>query len=153
GNGGVELFGYPISEPLMQDGLKVQWFERARFEYHPELASKGTPVLLTQLGRVALEKSGAPVPPVADAKPAAGATAGAGGAQAAPAAQVTLNDYESYLLKAINGQRAGAGLQPVKLDAAITNLARSRSNDMATRNYFSHTTPEGAKFLDMLTER
>ncbi|EFO81114.1 sortase family protein [Oscillochloris trichoides DG-6] len=41
GNGGLATFGYPISEPFVetnpQDGqdYTVQYFERARFEYHP----------------------------------------------------------------------------------------------------------------------
>jgi DNA-binding beta-propeller fold protein YncE len=41
-NGGLERFGYPISEPYRevepetQQDYLVQWFERARFEYHPE---------------------------------------------------------------------------------------------------------------------
>jgi len=40
-NGGLSIFGYPITERLDQGGLQVQYFERARFEYHPEF--KGTP--------------------------------------------------------------------------------------------------------------
>ncbi len=50
-NGGLERFGYPISEEFVEDGLTVQYFERAKFEYHPEL--RGTPyeVQLTLLGR------------------------------------------------------------------------------------------------------
>jgi uncharacterized protein YkwD len=68
-------------------------------------------------------------------------------------AQPSLTDKESYLLKAINDQRTAAGLQTVKLSSALTDLARSRSNDMATRNYFSHTTPEGTNFLSMLGDR
>jgi hypothetical protein len=40
-NGGLAIFGYPISEPFQQqleDGktYTVQYFERARFELHPE---------------------------------------------------------------------------------------------------------------------
>jgi len=49
--GGVMTFGYPISEPFTQDGLVVQYFERARFEHHPQ--HRGTPyeVLISLLGR------------------------------------------------------------------------------------------------------
>ena len=38
--GGTMSFGYPISEPFIDPhtGLSVQYFERARFEYHPEHA-------------------------------------------------------------------------------------------------------------------
>ena len=35
--GGLAIFGYPISEPLEENGRLVQYFERNRFELHPEL--------------------------------------------------------------------------------------------------------------------
>lgn len=38
--GGVEVFGYPITEQRMEDGRWVQYFERARFEDHPEIPPK-----------------------------------------------------------------------------------------------------------------
>ena len=51
----LALFGYPLSEPAMErnqagDTVLTQWFERARFEYHPD---KPDPykVLLGLLGR------------------------------------------------------------------------------------------------------
>ncbi|GAC1546672.1 MAG: hypothetical protein NVS2B7_21970 [Herpetosiphon sp.] len=53
----LALFGFPVSEPQvevsMTDGQSyvTQWFERARFEYHPELAGTPNEVLLGLLGR------------------------------------------------------------------------------------------------------
>lgn len=38
--GGVGVFGYPITEQRWEDGRWVQYFERARFEDHPEVAKK-----------------------------------------------------------------------------------------------------------------
>jgi hypothetical protein len=41
-NGGLDLFGYPVTEPYQEidpgtgRSYTVQWFERERFEYHPE---------------------------------------------------------------------------------------------------------------------
>src|SRR6185503_10359596 len=35
-HGGVLIFGYPLSEEIVDDGRIVQYFERARFEYHSE---------------------------------------------------------------------------------------------------------------------
>ncbi|CAA9562431.1 MAG: hypothetical protein AVDCRST_MAG88-1610 [uncultured Thermomicrobiales bacterium] len=54
-NGGLRQFGYPISEAFeerLEDGqvYRVQYFERARFEYHPENAPPFD-VLLGQFGR------------------------------------------------------------------------------------------------------
>ncbi len=34
--GGLEIFGYPITTEIVENGLNVQWFERARFERHPD---------------------------------------------------------------------------------------------------------------------
>jgi hypothetical protein len=55
-NGGLALFGYPISEPLAEnssDGrtLTVQYFERNRFEEHPD----APPAYRVQLGRLGAE--------------------------------------------------------------------------------------------------
>jgi hypothetical protein len=35
-NGGLSVYGYPISEPFSERGYVVQYFERNRFELHPE---------------------------------------------------------------------------------------------------------------------
>ena len=56
-NGGIALFGLPISEEFMERGMDgaartVQYFERARFEYHQEFA--GTPYEV-ELGLLAEE--------------------------------------------------------------------------------------------------
>ncbi|NWJ98215.1 MAG: hypothetical protein HXX20_20865 [Chloroflexi bacterium] len=49
----LALFGYPISESYLDpvSGLTIQYFERSRFEYHPENA--GTPYEVL-LGRLAI---------------------------------------------------------------------------------------------------
>jgi hypothetical protein len=54
--GGLPVFGYPITEAINetdpQSGTEylVQYFERARFEYHPEFADTPNEVLLGLLG-------------------------------------------------------------------------------------------------------
>ena len=48
--GGLQVFGYPISEELQENGRTVQYFERARFEWHPENAGTVYEVLLGHLG-------------------------------------------------------------------------------------------------------
>ncbi|HEX2912846.1 MAG TPA: hypothetical protein VH186_18720 [Chloroflexia bacterium] len=50
-HGGLALYGYPISEEFNENGLIVQYFERNRFEYHPEYAGTKYEVLLGLLGR------------------------------------------------------------------------------------------------------
>lgn len=66
--GGVRIFGYPISAEVNEGGMTVQYFERQRFEFHPE--NKGTQyeVLLGALGTEAArgKASLAPIPAVAN---------------------------------------------------------------------------------------
>lgn len=49
-HGGAAQFGYPISNFEIRDGRIVQYFQRARFEWHPELPT-GQKVHITDLGR------------------------------------------------------------------------------------------------------
>lgn len=34
--GGLEIFGYPLTEPFVNNGIRVQVFQNARFEEHPD---------------------------------------------------------------------------------------------------------------------
>ena len=62
---GLVVFGYPLSEeftevsPIDGQTYTVQYFERARFEYHPE-ATPGNLVQFGLLGRQLLDKSSVP---------------------------------------------------------------------------------------------
>ena len=56
--GGLAIFGLPIGEAQLEDGRLVQYFERARFELHPELAGTAYEVQLGQLGVLALQAKG-----------------------------------------------------------------------------------------------
>jgi len=49
-NGGLAVFGYPISQAFVQNGMVVQYFERNRFEWHPEFAGTPSAVELGLLG-------------------------------------------------------------------------------------------------------
>ncbi|HET7080070.1 MAG TPA: cellulase family glycosylhydrolase [Chloroflexia bacterium] len=49
-HGGLPIFGYPLTEEFTEGGYTVQYFERNRFEYHPEYAGTPYSVLLGRLG-------------------------------------------------------------------------------------------------------
>ncbi len=63
-HGGLDAYGYPISEPFQEvnstDGKPyiVQYFERNRFEYHPEYAGSPYEILLGLLGNDLLKQKG-----------------------------------------------------------------------------------------------
>lgn len=56
------------------------------------------------------------------------------------------SDYDTLtepVLAEINVARRKEGLSTLTLDPALTRIAQARSIDMATRDYFSHTSPDG----------
>lgn len=67
-HGGLEQFGYPLTEeynelnPEDNKTYRVQWFERARFEYHPENQPPYN-VLLGLLGKQLLNSQSNPTTP------------------------------------------------------------------------------------------
>lgn len=50
---------------------------------------------------------------------------------------------EQELLRLHNSERAAAGIGALRLDGALETIARQRAQDMASRNYFAHTSPSG----------
>ncbi|MGW6058024.1 CAP domain-containing protein [Streptomyces sp. NPDC055189] len=51
---------------------------------------------------------------------------------------------EAAVLTLVNEERAKAGCSPVRADAALASLAGDFSSDMAARDFFDHTDPDGA---------
>jgi uncharacterized protein YkwD len=75
----------------------------------------------------------APPPPSPSKSPSTTSSAPSSGASAAEAAVVDL----------VNQERARAGCPSVRGEAALHDLARRHSADMAARGYFDHTDPDG----------
>ena len=69
-HGGVNVFGFPISEEVVENGRTVQYFERARFELVPGAADPTSGVALGQIrprgaGQTRLARAGAETSAVA----------------------------------------------------------------------------------------
>jgi beta-N-acetylhexosaminidase len=54
-HGGLLQFGYPLTEEFAEASTTVQYFERARFEHHPQNAGSSYAVLLSSLGTILTE--------------------------------------------------------------------------------------------------
>lgn len=65
------------------------------------------------------------------------------GAIGQPAQAATLDSFELDLISQINSFRAGKGLATLTVSNTLTAAAEWMSNDMAARNYFSHTSLDG----------
>ena len=50
----------------------------------------------------------------------------------------------------VNEQRVKAGCTPLVVDPRLDQAAQAHSSDMAERDYFDHTTPEGLTFRDRI---
>jgi uncharacterized protein YkwD len=59
-------------------------------------------------------------------------------------------DLEIEMLKMVNRERTKAGLNPLKPDPELREVARNHSRDMFGRGYFSHITPEGKDPFDRM---
>ncbi len=60
--GGVEIFGYPRTEAFNEDGLTVQYFQRARFELHADKLGTPYEVQLTLIGDILTKERGSVFP-------------------------------------------------------------------------------------------
>lgn len=94
--------------------------------------------------------------PQGDESSVAGAALGASVTVAGEAAAsketpvASMTEMETALFQAVNAQRIAAGLPALSFEPALVDIARARSSDMATRSYFSHTTPEGGTVQDLI---
>ena len=77
-----------------------------------------------------------------------GRVPGAAAPEAAAASRAEVPDGGFGAL--LNAQRAAAGLPAATPDARLTAAAQAHAADMVTRDYFSHTSPEGRSSADRI---
>lgn len=65
----------------------------------------------------------------------------------------SLVGLEQQMIEAINAKRLEAGLAPYTVDEQLTLMAWGQAHDMAKRDYFGHTTPEGLTLRDRFQEQ
>ncbi|GAA4200589.1 hypothetical protein GCM10022220_05260 [Actinocatenispora rupis] len=83
-----------------------------------------------------------PVPAPPSASPSAsGSASPSGPASSRPVESAA--GYEKEVAREINAARAKAKCGPLRYDSRLAAAARAHSDDMATRNYFDHTSPDG----------
>ncbi len=66
------------------------------------------------------------------------------------ATPITPRSDAGVMLDKLNGERLASGRPPLHFDERLSALARAHALDMATRNYFSHDTPEGLSPFDRM---
>ncbi len=65
----------------------------------------------------------------------------------------SLQDLEAALVESTNATRLENGLEALTIDPVLVAVARERSKEMATKNYFAHTSSSGATAFTLLEKR
>lgn len=60
-------------------------------------------------------------------------------------------DFEEQVVALVNEQRAANGLNPLTLSTELSNVARTKSQDMHDHHYFAHESPTYGSPFDMLS--
>ena len=107
-----------------------------------ELRSDRAPSRLPDLDRSVQAPSPGDAPAAPDPAPA-DPPAAPYPAPAPPEEQPPAPDPEAEVLALVNHQRAQNGCGDLEWHDGLADVARAHSADMAARDYFSHTTPEG----------
>ena len=68
----------------------------------------------------------------------------------APRPTTTAPTPATQILSRVNAERAKAGCKAVVLDPRLAAAAAGHAQDMATNNYFSHTSKDGRSFVDRI---
>ena len=147
-HGGLEQQGYPISDEFSEvsalDGkqYKVQYFERAVFEYHPENAGTPYEVLLSQLGTFRLharQPEASPtatttLPAIPNGMPGFMTMGLVNGdtAMLPPASSVPLDYRYQYLAGGVNTSRGWATWNSPPGQAVTNYISASNARNLST---------------------
>jgi uncharacterized YkwD family protein len=67
-------------------------------------------------------------------------------------ASYSLSQFEQEVVTLTNNERSKHGLQPLKVDLKVSEVARLKSSDMKKNDYFSHTSPTYGSPFDMMKQ-
>jgi uncharacterized protein YkwD len=148
-NGGLARFGLPLTEERRELSLAdgqpytVQYFERARIEYHPEAKGTRYEFLLGQLGRERYDA-------VRRADPVAAAAGAPATPPVAAAAPPTADTIEMMMWRVINADRARAGVPPLVYDPLVAKAAAIHVEDMIANDFLEHYGTDGSRPIDRM---
>ena len=67
-----------------------------------------------------------------------------------PTASASVTAYEKEVVRLVNIERANRGLAALEYDWQLSRVARYKSEDMQSNNYFSHTSPTYGSPFNMM---
>lgn len=70
-----------------------------------------------------------------------------------PPATGSITAEEMQMVNLVNQERAKAGLAPLAVETRLVEVARIKSRDMVTANYFGHTSPSFGSTFSLIRSR
>jgi uncharacterized YkwD family protein len=134
----------------LKDFIKTNTSNYANSNIQYKITVNGKTVDLKSIDWKTVLKQYAPVQkPTAPVEKPAPAPAPVENNTGVPSSNLT---YEQKVVELVNIERQKAGLPALKMDSAISNVARIKSKDMAVNNYFAHQSPTYGSAGDMLRQ-
>jgi uncharacterized YkwD family protein len=93
-----------------------------------------------------------PAAPAAPPNPAAPTAPTAPSQQPTTQAPVGISQMAQQVIDLTNNERKKNGLPSLKADGSLSKVAQTKSNDMETKHYFSHTSPTYGSPFDMMRD-
>jgi uncharacterized YkwD family protein len=103
-----------------------------------------------QTGAIALPGQNRSVAPPNTQNPVTPANPPAQKPNAAPSARIS--QIAQQVIELTNNERRKNGLPPLSADASLSKVAQTKTNDMNSKHYFSHTSPTYGSPFDMMRD-
>ncbi len=138
----LALWGLPLTAPRMEtntsgDTVLTQWFERARFEWHPQ----NEPRYQVLLGLLGSETHRAAAPVLAPAPSPA----------PSPAPGAVVEDLPEQLVALVNQLHVEAGCTPFRRDERLDTAAQGHASDIAAHRRIDHRGTDGSTLRERLS--
>ena len=69
-----------------------------------------------------------------------------------PEVDVSISNFETRVVELTNVERAKQGLPALKIDTALSKVAKMKSQDIQDKNYFDHNSPTYGSPFDMMKQ-
>ncbi|MFD9029588.1 CAP domain-containing protein [Streptomyces sp. NPDC059567] len=117
----------------------------------PRVAPSSSPSRAVPASASASASAATPTPAAARPTPARARAAVPGRVEAVASVVGKVDQYVDQVVSLANAEREKAGCSPLRSDSRLRSAAQAHADDMAERDYYEHTSPEGRDAGDRIT--
>jgi uncharacterized protein YkwD len=137
---GTAMAGAVLAEHAVPAPARAARTEQPAWAADPAQSQDAAPAAPTTLPTTQPTTTPTTTPPTTSARPTS---------TTVPVAN-SLVTQQQRVVELVNVERAKVGCRAVVVDARLVAAAQAHSTDMATNNYFSHTSQDGSTFADRI---